>query len=168
MFRNEHRWNLIFFLAWHVIESLLHKEESSLIFSAKSWFALVRRLFHKKRVYYQKAINIQQSFHKEIIINPCTNILFLGKHRMTCWELRSICPNSVEFPKHVTLLITAKQKVQYDLQSCVTPQLSLLLFRFVAFYYNMKLIYCSVLFLRRFKCKAAKNAKEKKEIIKAL
>ena len=25
----------IFFLAWHVIESLLHKEESSLIFSAK-------------------------------------------------------------------------------------------------------------------------------------
>ena len=35
MFRNEHRWNLIFFLAWHVIESLLHKEELSLIFSAK-------------------------------------------------------------------------------------------------------------------------------------
>ena len=34
MFRNEHRWNLIFFLAWHVIESLLHKE-LSLIFSAK-------------------------------------------------------------------------------------------------------------------------------------
>ena len=34
MFRNEHRWNLIFFLAWHVIESHL-KEESSLIFSAK-------------------------------------------------------------------------------------------------------------------------------------
>ena len=35
MFRNEHRWNLIFFLAWHVIESHLLKEESSLIFSAK-------------------------------------------------------------------------------------------------------------------------------------
>ena len=35
MFRNEHRWNLIFFLAWHVIESLLHKEEWLLIFSAK-------------------------------------------------------------------------------------------------------------------------------------
>ena len=35
MFWNEHRWNLIFFLAWHVIENLLHKEESSLIFSAK-------------------------------------------------------------------------------------------------------------------------------------
>ena len=35
MFQNEHWWNLIFFLAWHVIESLLHKEESSLIFSAK-------------------------------------------------------------------------------------------------------------------------------------
>ena len=35
MFRNEHRWNLIFFLAWHVIESHFFKEESSLIFSAK-------------------------------------------------------------------------------------------------------------------------------------
>ena len=35
VFWNEHRWNLIFFLAWHVIESLLHEEESSLIFSAK-------------------------------------------------------------------------------------------------------------------------------------
>ena len=36
MFRKEHhQWNLIFFLPGHVIESLLHKEESSLIFSAK-------------------------------------------------------------------------------------------------------------------------------------
>ena len=26
-FRNEHRRNLIFLLAWHVMESLLHKEE---------------------------------------------------------------------------------------------------------------------------------------------
>ena len=34
MFRNEHRWNLIFFLAWHVIESHLLKE-LSLIFLAK-------------------------------------------------------------------------------------------------------------------------------------
>ena len=34
MLRNEHRWNLIFFLAWHGIESHL-KEESSLIFLAK-------------------------------------------------------------------------------------------------------------------------------------
>ena len=31
-------------------------------------------------------------------------------------------------------IITAKQKVQYDLQCCVTPQLSLLMFRFVAFH----------------------------------
>ena len=33
--RNEHRGNLIFFLAWHKIESHLLKEESLLIFSAK-------------------------------------------------------------------------------------------------------------------------------------
>ena len=41
MFRKEHRWNLIFFLAGHVIESLLHKEESSLIFSAKKLNCIV-------------------------------------------------------------------------------------------------------------------------------
>ena len=42
------------------------------------------------------------------------------------------------FPKKVTLLIIAKQNVQYDLlYRCVTPQLSLLLFRFVAFHYDM-------------------------------
>ena len=40
--------------------------------------------------------------------------------------------------------------VEYDLQRCVTPQLSFLLFRFVAFHYDMKLIYCGLLFLRRF------------------
>ena len=40
------------------------------------------------------------------------------------------------FPKKVTLLIIAKLKVQYDLQHrCVTQQLSLLLFCFVAFHY---------------------------------
>ena len=42
MFRNEHRWNLIVFLAWHVIESHFFKEESSLIFSAKKWMLLKR------------------------------------------------------------------------------------------------------------------------------
>ena len=43
------------------------------------------------------------------------------------------------FPKKVTLLITAKRKEQCDLQHhCVTPQLSLLLFRFVAFHYMTK------------------------------
>ena len=42
------------------------------------------------------------------------------------------------FPKKVTLLIIAKQNVQYDLlHPCLTPQLSLLLFHFVAFHYDM-------------------------------
>ena len=42
------------------------------------------------------------------------------------------------FPKKVTLLIIAKQNVQYDLlHRCLTPQLSLLLFHFVAFHYDM-------------------------------
>ena len=55
----------------------------------------------------------------------------------------------------------ASTGVEYDMQRCVTPQLSFLLFRFVAFHHDMKLIYRGVLFLRRFWCKAAKNAKEK-------
>ena len=40
--------------------------------------------------------------------------------------------------------------VRYEVQRYVTPQLNLLLFRFVAFHHDMKFIYCGVLFLRRF------------------
>ena len=44
-----------------MIESLLHKEELSLIFSAKK---LIRQeVFHKQCVYHQKSINVQQNFH---------------------------------------------------------------------------------------------------------
>ena len=58
--------------------------------------------------------------------------------------------NSFEFPKKVTLLITAKPKVQHDLQRCVTFQLSLLFTCCVRLRHDeMKLIYCGVLFLRR-------------------
>ena len=56
-------------------------------------------------------------------------------------------PNSAEFLKRVTLLITAKQKVQYDRECCITPQLSLLMFHFVAIQQDMKFVYCGVLFL---------------------
>ena len=40
MFQNEHQWNLIFFLAWHVMKSLLHKEESSLMFLVKKLISI--------------------------------------------------------------------------------------------------------------------------------
>ena len=67
------------------------------------------------------------------------------------------------FPKKVTLLIIAKQNVQYDLlHRCVTPQLSFLLFRFVAFHYDMtkwNLLGCS--FSLKGLVQAAKKAKEK-------
>ena len=53
--------NLIFFLARHVIKSLLHKEETSLNISGKE-VDLARNLFHKQRIYHQKSINVQQSF----------------------------------------------------------------------------------------------------------
>ena len=96
-----------------------------------------------------------------LIIDALT--LFPEKQRMTRW---SICPNSVEFPKKVTLLITVKQKLQYNLQCCVTPVLN----KSVCYslccislrHDGMKLIYCGVLFLWRVYSKAAKNAKEKR------
>ena len=66
------------------------------------------------------------------------------------------------FPKKVTLLITARQNIQYDLLNrCDTLQLSLLFFRFVAFHYNMKFI-AVFFFFKGFQCKAAKKAKEKR------
>ena len=73
--------NLIFFVARHVIKSLLHKEETSLNISGKKvdW---VRNLFHKQRIYHQKSINIPQSFrlgsratlYREGLINVNRNL----------------------------------------------------------------------------------------------
>ena len=44
-----YRWNLILFVAWHVIKSLVHKEETSLNISGKE-VDLTRNLFHKRRI----------------------------------------------------------------------------------------------------------------------
>ena len=54
-------WNLILFVARRVIESLLHKEETSLNICGKE-ADLARNLFHKQRICHQKSINIQQNF----------------------------------------------------------------------------------------------------------
>ena len=54
-------------------------------------------------------------WHKEIIIYECANILFPEKHD----QFAQIPLNSQSM--QVTLLITAKQKVHYDLQHCITP-----------------------------------------------
>ena len=73
---------------------------------------------------------------------------------------------SVCFPKegHITVIT---QNVQYDLlHRCVTLQLSLLLFRFVAFHYDMKFI-AAFFFFKGFSAKQQKKPK-KKEIITAL
>ena len=71
------------------------------------------------------------------------------------------------FPKKVTLLITARQNVQCDLlHRYVTLQLSLLLFYFVAFHYNIKFI-AAFFFFKGFSAKQQKKLK-KKEIITAL
>ena len=62
-------------------------------------------------------------------------------------------PEFRRIPKagHITEYSKAESTgVRYEVQRCVTPQLNLLLFRFVAFHRDMKLIFCGVLFLRRF------------------
>ena len=62
-------------------------------------------------------------------------------------------PEFRRIPKagHITDYSKAESTgVRYEVQRCVTPQLNLLLFRFVAFHRDMKFIYCGVLFLRRF------------------
>ena len=62
-------------------------------------------------------------------------------------------PEFCRIPKagHITDYSKAESTgVEDDLQRGVTPKLSFLLFRFVVFHYDMKLIYRGVLFLRRF------------------
>ena len=76
-----YRWNLILFVARHVIKSHLHKEETSLNISGKE-VDLARNLFHKQRICHQKSINIQQSFrlgrratlYREGLINVNKNL----------------------------------------------------------------------------------------------
>ena len=72
MFRNEHRWNLIFFLAWHVIESHFLKEESSLIFSAKKLICIGEKFVPQtaclsshlghRATFYREGLKCQQKF----------------------------------------------------------------------------------------------------------
>ena len=58
------------------------------------------------------------------------------------------------FQKKATLLITSKQKVQYDLHRCVTPQLRFVAaFRVGTFWDDMTtslVIYCGVFFVEMF------------------
>ena len=74
---------------------------------------------------------------KEIVINRCANI-YSRRNTGRPVENRSICLNSVEFPKKVTLLIYSKAESTVQL-----------VIHFVSFHYNMILIYCGVLSLRR-------------------
>ena len=132
MFRNEHRWNLIFSLAWHVIKSLLHKEEFSLIFLAKKLICIGEK-------------SVPQTVCLLLEVNKYTAELSFGSSRNTlsrsaqisteiCIKLftrrrikrrdrwHSICPNSVEFPKYAGH-ITDYSKAESTLrpQRCVTP-----------------------------------------------
>ena len=58
MFWNDHQWNVLFFLAWHVIESHLLKEESSLIFSAKKLICIGKKFVPQTACFFGSSCNI--------------------------------------------------------------------------------------------------------------
>ena len=145
-FRNEHRWNLIVFLAWHVIESLLHKEESSLIFSAKKLICIGEKSVPQIACLLSEV----KKYTAELSFGSSRNTLSRRAQMSTeiCSKLftrRRIAIDLSEFrriPKagHITDYSKAESTgVEYDLQRCVTPQLSFLLFHFVAFHYDIKI-----------------------------
>ena len=193
------------------MESLLHKEESSLIFSAKKLICIgeksvpqtvclssevkkytaelsfgslrntlsrraqmsteiCTKLFTRRRIKRRdrrRSFSISLNFYQTILesspqtrfmfdikklLNRCANIYSrrnTGRPVENCYQFARILSNS-QSRSHYWLQQTESTGVEYDLQRCVTPQLSFLLFRFVAFHYDTKLIYCGVLFLRRF------------------
>ena len=90
--------------------------------------------------------------HKEITINDALTFI-PGETQDNPLTIAIDLPKFCRIPKagHITdCNKAASTGVEYDVQRCITPQLSFLLFRFVAFHYDMKLIYCGILFLRRF------------------
>ena len=179
----------LFFLAWHVIESLLHKEESSLIFSAKKLICigetsvpqtacllsevnkytaelslgssrntLSRRtqisteicikLFTRRRIKRRdrrRSFSISLNFYQTILeLSPQTRVIDAltftpGETQDDPRRLRIAIdlPEFRRIPKagHITDYSKAESTgVRYEVQRCVTPQLNLLLFRFVTFH----------------------------------
>ena len=178
MFQNEHWWNLIFFLAWHVVESLLHKEKSSLIVSAKkltcigeksvpqtacllsevekytaelsfgsSRNTLSRRaqmsteicteLFTRRRIKRRdrrRSFSISLNFNQTILeSSQQTRFMFDILKKLLLINALTFIPGEKQddplriafdlhkfrrIPKAVTLLITAKQKVQVQSMTC--------------------------------------------------
>ena len=194
----------IFFLAWHVIESLLHKEESSLIFSAKKLICIgeksvpqtaclssevkkytaelsfgssrntlsrraqmsteiCTKLFPKKDRW--RSFSISLNFYQTMLkSSPQMRFTFDVKKLLLIDELTFIPGETQDdqlriandlrefcwIPKagHITDYSKAESTgVEYDLQRFVTPKLSFLLFRFVAFHYHLwheiNLLLCS-------------------------
>ena len=78
---------------------------------------------------------------KEIIINWCANI-YSGKTENNLLRIAINLPEFLRNPKegHITDYNKAESTVRLATQFVI---------HFVAFHYDMKLIYCGVLFLRR-------------------
>ena len=113
-----------------------------------------RRSFSISLNFYQTILESspQTRFMFDIkkLLNRCANIY---SRRNTGRPVENCDRFARRIPKagHITDYSKAESTgVEYDPQRCVTPQLSFLLFHFVTFHYDMKLIYCGVLLLRKF------------------
>ena len=100
------------------------------------------KLFTRRRIKRQDrrrcSVSISLNFYQTILESSLqTKFLFNIKKLLSliidAQTLFPVCPNSVKFRKKVTLLITVKQKVQYNQQCCVTPPQVSLLFTLLRF-----------------------------------
>ena len=91
---------------------------------------------------------------KEIIINRCTNNI-PGETQDDPLRILINLPEFRQIPKegHITDYGKAESTVRLATLRYFSTQFVI---HFVALHYDMKLIYCDVLFLRRVYCKAAK------------
>ena len=107
----------------------------------------------------QSSFSISLNFYQTILeSSPQTTFMFDIKKLFLVDALTFITGQTQDDPLRIAIDLPEFRRIpkrRYKCRvrpatPCVTPQLSFLLFRFVAFHYDMKVIYCGVLFPRRF------------------
>ena len=120
------------------------------------------KLFTRRRIKRRerrRSFSISLNFYQTILeSSPQTTFMFDIKKLFLVDALTFITGQTQDDPLRIAIDLPEFRRIpkrRYKCRvrpatPCVTPQLSFLLFRFVAFHYDMKVIYCGVLFPRRF------------------
>ena len=120
------------------------------------------KLFTRRRIKRRerrRSFSISLNFYQTILeSSPQTTFTFDIKKLFLVDALTFITGQTQDDPLRITIDLPEFRRIpkrRYRCRvrpatPCVNPQLSFLLFRFVAFHYDMKVIYCGVLFPRRF------------------